>query len=405
MLRSSVARLLAVFVIVPGVASAARVAYDKQAKAVAEKLKPLGLTAKADPNGLKQVAGQIAAVLTELEKAAATNGPGTHALLKTAYEKYRPDVGPAQRSAAITAVNDMWNEARALGAFDERHQYTGKILKGADVGNDAVLEYIVPLDLAPSFSKEIANIRLTAPGRARSSQAQPTDRELAYQATLDAIVREIAGMKTLAEIARPKAKDRLPPVAVDASGLSKEEALKRWKKEMAENGDTALELPSIALTGQMTETPSKRNGYKWQLEAELVNLSHHATEVELQVLVLGTTWKNRENYVMLDVRQKVQLRSIQHLRVGTETLEEKVYKSRGDLYEKLDPKQAARSQANYRGTLWLITHPKGQVAVCATDNALLEMLDAGSRRSIENMARLYLPDPKDWVKPASTAAK
>ena len=251
---------------------AGKVIYDKQAKEIAGKLKPLGLTAKADPNGLKQVTAQITDVLTLLEKDAATNGPGTHALLKTAYEKYLPEVGPAHRTAAATSIEAMWTEARALGAFDEGHTFTGKITRGADAGSDVMFEYITPLTVAPKFSKDIANIRLAAPSRSRPTESAVTQRDTAFEKTLDAIEREIEGMKTLAKI---NAKTQ-----TDGAGLTKDEAAKLFKEESERNGDAVNDLPTIVLKGTMLSTPSKRTGGKWQVEAEVTNLSHHATEVE-----------------------------------------------------------------------------------------------------------------------------
>lgn len=368
--------------------------YDQQARVIAGMLRPLGLTPKPDPKGLSLAAAQIAAVLSELGKSAAANGPGTHTLLKTAYEKFRPDVGPAHRTAAIIALEAMWDEARALGAFGAANQYTGKITRGADAGADVVLEYIVPLELDPRFSRDLANIRLVAPGRARAKDAPPTAREVANARNLDAIAREIEGRKSLEKIARS--------VPTDAAGLTREEAARRWKTEFEGNGDAAKARPSIVLRGMMTATPSKRSGYKWRVEAELVNLSPHATEVELQCFVIGTTWKNRENYLMLDRRQQVRLRSAQRDTVVIETLEERVYKSRGDLYEKLTKPEIGRSEASYRGVVWRVVHPQGECATFATDDALLKMLDKDSDRNIENMAKLYL-DPKEWP-PSPTEA-
>jgi hypothetical protein len=396
-LPSRVLPLFLLALVVPSVSKAAKASYDKQAKVVADKLRPLGLTAKADPEGLKQVSGQLAAALTELEKAAATNGPGTHALLKTAYEKFRPEVGPAHRTAAISAIEGMWNEARGLGAFDEGHTFTGKITKGADAGKDAVFEYLVPLTLSPKFSKDVANIRLVSPSRARAEGAPVGARETAYQQNLESIAKEIDGMKSLAKIGAK--------TQTDAAGLTKDEAAKRFKAEAARNGDAFDEKPSIILKGQMISTPSKRTGNKWQVEAEVTNLSQHATEVELQTLVIGTTHKSRENYIMLDKKQKLQLRGTQVVRIMADTLDEGTYKSRSNLYENLDKKLAAKSQANYRGSIWRVLHGKDVVAVFATENSLLDMLKSDSKRNLENMAKLYLPDPKDWTKPGTSAAK
>ena len=379
----------------PHLLAAGKVRYNADAKALADKLRPLGLTAKADPNGLKQISAQVAAALTEIEKRAVTNGPGTHALLKNAYELFRPDVGPAHRTAAIPAVESMWNEARALGAFDESHQYTGKITKGPDAGKDVVLEYIVPMDLAPHFSKDITNIRLTSPSKARAANTPPGQRELAYQKNLQAIEQEIEGMKKLDKIRKS--------VPTDAAGLTLAEAEKRWKEEMKEDGDAALDLPTVVLKGMMISTPSKRSGNKWVVEGEVTNLSHHATEVELQCIVIGVTHKGREDYIMLDQKKKLHLREAQHMRVTFETLDYNTYKGRGDVYEDLSKQERGKSRASYRGTIWRVIHAKGIAASFATDDSMLDMLKKDSKRNVDDMAKLYLPDPKDWKKPVTSA--
>jgi len=377
-----------------GAGKAVHIVYNQDAKAVADKLKPLGLPAKADPNGLKAVSAQIGVALTELEKKAATNAPGTSTLLKNAYEMFRPDVGPTHRTACISAMLAMWTEARGLGAFDDQHQYTGKITKGPDAGHDVVIEYIVPLEIAPRFSKDIANMRLTSPSRSRSgSSAPPTAREVSYKKGLDSIAEEQDSMAKLA------AQTKVIPT--DAAGETKEQAMKKWKDEMTANGPAADELPSIVLKGLMISTPTKLNGNCWHVAADLTNLSPHATEVELQTLVIGTTWKHRENYLMLDKKEKVQIRSGQHVQVPAVTLAESVYKGRADIYEKLDKKkEIPRSNVSYRGVIWKVTHAKGDVAVFATDDALLDFLKKDNKRYVGDMVKMFL-DPKEWASASS----
>jgi hypothetical protein len=380
-----------------GAAKAVKIVYNKDAKAVADKVKPLGLTPKADPNGLKAVGAQVAAVLTELEKLAATNAPGTDTLLKNAYEMFRPDVGPTHRAACIFTIQSMWNEARGLGAFDDKHQYTGKITKGPDAGQDIVIEYIVPIELAPKFSKDLANVRLGGASKTRSgSSSAPTAREISYKKGLDSIAEEQDSMARLA--AQTKV------VATDAAGETKEQAEKKFKAEMTAEGAATDELPSIRLKGELISMPTKTNGNNWHVQADLTNLSLHATEVELETMVIGSTWKKRENYLMLDKTEKVHLRSGQQVLVPAETAAQTVFKSHDDVYENLDKKlEIPRSKAVYRGTIWKVTHAKGDVAVFATDDALLEMLKKDSPRYVGNMVKMFL-DPKEWAKASAASA-
>jgi len=371
-----------------------KMAYNKDAKAVADKLKPLGLTPKPDPNGLKLVGAQIAAALTELEKSTTKSGPGANNTLNIAYTNFRPDVGPEHRNKAVGALLDMWTEARGLGAFDESHQYTGKITKGPDAGKEVVLEYIVPMALAPRFSKDVTNIRLVAPTKARPENAPVTAREVSYQKALDTIAKEADGIKELA--------DQTKKVATDAAGETKEQAQAKWKEAMKTDGAATEEKPDIVVKGTLISTPTKKNGNAWHVEADLTNLSNHATEVELETLVIGTTWKKRENFLMLDKKEKVQLRSGQNLKVPAITLAESVYKGRGDIYENLDKKkEVPRSSIYYRGAIWRVTHPKGEVGIFATDTAMLDMLKSDNSRYVDNMVKMFL-DPKEWGKPTTS---
>jgi hypothetical protein len=365
--------------------------YNRDAKAVADKLKPLGLAPKPDPNGLKLVGAQIAGALTELEKSTAKSGPGANNTLNIAYTNFRPEVGPEHRNKAVGALMDMWTEARGLGAFDESHQYTGKITRGPDAGKEVVLEYIVPMSLAPRFSKDVVNIRLVTPSKARPENAPVTAREVSYQKALDAIAKEADGINALAA--------QTKKVVTDAAGETKEQAQARWKEEMKADGAATEEKPDIVVKGSLISTPTKLNGNAWHVEADLTNLSNHATEVELETLVIGTTWKKHENYLMLDKKEKVQIRSGQNLKVPAVTLAETTYKARSDIYENLDKKkEVPHSNVKYRGTIWRVTHPKGEVGTFATDTALLDMLKSDNSRFVDNMQKMFL-DPKEWGKP------
>lgn len=358
------------------------------ARSLAGHLSPQGLPPKADPAGLGKARDQIQKILTAMEESQVSGGPGADDLLDTAYEMFVPQVGPAHRSAAVGALTSMWMEARALGAFDEQNKFTGKITKGPDTGQACVFEYIVPMDLAPKFSRDVANVRLVAPSKQRTAAAKPTTRELAYVNNLEAIARESSGLKNLATIEEgPK---------TNALGQTKAETEQLWKEQMKLAGDKALQKPSILIQSRLAATPSKRTGYKWVVQAEVTNLSAHATEVEVECIFLGTTDKYRQNYVMGQPKQKLQMRSGQAEKLTFETpMNEGGYKGRADDFEKLSKAERAGSQASYRGAIIRVIHAKGTAGAFATDPVMLELLEETADVKLDSLPKLYL-DAKTW---------
>lgn len=358
------------------------------ARSLAGQLSPQGLTPTADPGGLGKARDQIQKILTGMEQSQVSGGPGANDLLETAYEMFVPKVGPAHRNAAVGTLTSMWTEARALGAFDEQNRFTGKITKGADAGQAVVFEYIVPMNLAPKFSRDVANVRLVPPSKKRSEGAKPTDRELAYVSTLQGIEREMTGLKSVASIENgPK---------MNVLGQTRAEAEQLWKEQMKQAGDKALQKPSIVLQSRLASTPSKRNGYKWVVQAEVTNMSMFPTEVEVECIFLGTTDKYRQNYVMGQPKQKLQMRAGQAEKLVFETpMNEGAYKGRADDYEKLSKAERAGSQASYRGAIIRVNHSKGTAATFATDPVMLDLLQDTAEVKLDSLPKLHL-DAKTW---------
>jgi hypothetical protein len=249
--------------------------------------------------------------------------------------------------------------------------------------------------LAPLFSKDVANIRLVSPSHARPAGAAYTFAELTQQKALVTVSQEEDSIKKMAE--------RTKVIPVNAAGETAAEVLKRWKAEMKAEGAVTDGVPSIALKGALISMPTKLNGNCWHVEALLNNLSLHATEVDLETMVIGSTYKKRENYLMLDKKEKVQLRSGDQVTVPVITLAQNVYKARSDIYEALTPKETPRSLPVYRGAIWRVTHGKDELAVFATDPAMLDMLKPDSTRFVDNMVKMFL-DPKEWAKEKAASA-
>ncbi len=368
-----------------------------QAKALAAQLVPQGLTPKADTGGLGKAGAQVARIISLMQQSEATGGPSAKDLVNTAYDMFRPDVGPAHRTAAAAALTAMWDEARVCGAFSADHKYTGKITHGPEAGQALEFEYIVPPEIAPEFSRDVANLRLVRPSRKRAAGAKLDVREEAYVATLKAISREAAGLKSVKSIEEGK--------PANSVGQTREEEAALFKEAMKKDGEKALELPEILLTCRMLATPSKRTGYKWNVGAEVTNLSQHATEVEIECIIIGTTDKHRINYIMGEQKMKLQLRSteVRDLEFLT-PLNEGGYNGRTADYEQLDKKERGRNRVFYRGAIFRVNHAKGVAAKVATDPSLLGMLEKDAEPSVTSMPRLYM-DPKTWKKIDSSYLK
>jgi hypothetical protein len=148
----------------------------------------------------------------------------------------------------------------------------------------------------------------------------------------------------------------------------------------------------------MLATPSNRNGDRWKIGAEVTNLSHHATEVEVECVIIGTTDKHRINYAMGEQKVKLRLRGGQPVDMEfLSTLREGDYNNRTAEFEKLDKKERPRNRVFYRGTIFRVHHPKGVAGMAATDPSLLSLFDKEADPSLADLPKLYT-DPKTWPK-------
>lgn len=388
MSRSSSTRTLPFLLIFSGLVaghSAWAVTYPL-AKALAPQLRPMGLTAKADPGGLNQVKGQIIRILNAMETSAQTGGPDGTALISKAFE-FQPNVGTLQRHAMQRSLVQMWQQAHVLGCFDSKHQFTGVITKFNDAGSQAVFEYIVPLEHVPSFSRDISNVRLVAPSKSRANNAADAARDLAYLPRFRDIEREVLNAKLSIK----------PPT--NNFGQTKEEAAKIFKEEMERVGIISQETPTIRLTGRLTEQPMKRNGYQWVYSIEVVNLSQHPTEVTAQWWLLGDTELKHLNYLMAEGSEKLQLRSMATHKSEYKTKAKNHYDGRADDLDGLGIKDPRRrkTETKYRGAVIRIMHGKEKVvATWTSDPTMARCLstDPESEYDLKRLPKLYENKPK-----------
>lgn len=356
------------------------------AKALAPQLRPIGLTAKAEPGGLNQVKGQIIRILNAMETSAQTGGPDGSALIGKAFE-FQPNVGTLQSQAMKRSLVQMWQQAHVLGCFDDKHQFTGMITKFGDAGSQAVFEYIVPLEHVPHFSRDISNVRLVAPSKSRANNAADATRDLAYLPQFRDIEREILNAKLSIK----------PPT--NNFGQTKEEAAKLFNEEMERVGILNQETPNIRLTGRLTEQPMKRNGYQWVYSIEVVNLSQHPTEVTAQWWLLGDTELKHLNYLMAEGSEKLQLRSMATHKSEFKTKAKNHYDGRADDLDGLGIKDPRRSktETKYRGAVIRIQHGKEQVvATWTSDPTMARCLgtDPEPEYDLKRLPKLYENKPK-----------
>ncbi|MDZ4403433.1 hypothetical protein [Prosthecobacter sp.] len=363
------------------------------ARELAPRLKPLGLTEKAEPQWLAQIVrGQIIPILSAMQSSTQTGGPDGRSLVDTAFE-FQPTVGDVQKMTVLGNLVQMWQEARALGCFNAEHQFSGAITKGPDAGAQVVFEYIVPLEHAPKFSRDLSNVRLVPPAKSREKGGANAERDLAFGKQLLAVEREVVGMIALRKIENGPPPKK--PEPTNNLGQTKEEQLRLFEAEMTLAGDAALKTPSIRLGGRLTEQPMKRNGYQWIYTAELTNLSPHPTEVAVEWWLIGDTEIKHLNYLMAEGEETLKLRSAGIERLEFKTKSKSHYDGRADDLDGLAAKDPMRgkTEPKYRGIVIRVIHGKDKktVATWTSDATMARSLsdEPGEQYDLDRLPRLY----------------
>lgn len=347
---------------------------NPRAKALAPQLRPLGLTPKADPQGLNQLRPRLVAILSAMQSSYQGGGPDGRTLISSAIELV-PNVGDTQRMVLIGNLTQMWKEARALGCFGADHQFTGLITLGPDTGKQAVFEPIVPVDLVPGLSRDISNVRLTTPSRSRENGGEDAGRDAAFAKQLQAVQSEMQDSTTRAKIAKdnkPKPEEprnRMGETAAEQAAL--------FQAEMARTGAAAGKPPSLKLQGRLVQQPSKRNNYQWVYGIDLRNISARPAELTVEWWIVGDTDIKHLNYLMAQGIEKVQLRSagIQTLEFNTKS--KSTYDNFADDLDELPAKdkRRAKTEPDYRGAVIRVLHGKDTVlATWASDASMARAL-------------------------------
>ena len=119
-------------------------------------------------------------------------------------------------------------------------------------------------------------------------------------------------------------KEVVEGVPVDL-GRTKVETHAEWVKEVKQAGEAFKKRPTIAVAGHISGTPSGMNNYRWRVSVRAINISHHPTEAELEVLMFGISEKENTIYLLAEQRKKLELRRTHVMEVDIYSLPKPSY--------------------------------------------------------------------------------
>ncbi|MEM1442151.1 MAG: hypothetical protein AAGF67_07395, partial [Verrucomicrobiota bacterium] len=116
---------------------------NKKAQDLAKAIKPNHPAKSANSKSIGALQKQMISAIQILEETERTNGPDPRDLISKALH-FRPDIGSIEKVVLTNTLIDTWEEAHAMGLFDERGKFTPVISRGRGVGDKVAFEYIVP---------------------------------------------------------------------------------------------------------------------------------------------------------------------------------------------------------------------------------------------------------------------
>ena len=339
---------------------------NRNAQALARVIAPKSPAKNADANSLTSLGEQMTKAVQILETSYRTNGP-TPANLITKSLEFRNDIGPAERLVLTNTLLEAWRAANGMGLFDEHGEFVPVISKGRGVGEKSMFELIIPADVYPPISNQLANLRLIPLDQKRADGTPLTAREKATGAQLKAMIEErLERAKRAAFRKGPKTNDL---------GQTEKEQEKIWKAAMEEAGESAHAMPSLGLRGDMTASPSHMTGDRWRVAFEVTNSSQFPTEVKAEVWLIGYTEKERRYFVMINSTHDLKLRAGEVRNFDIHSKSRGSYKKRADEIDGINAKESRGTQVRYRGFMIKVTHETGLVEFTASDQKLLRYID------------------------------
>lgn len=335
---------------------------NQPARNLAKLLAPSNAAGKVNPDDFGKVRQKMISIIEALQKSERTSGPGPESLLPKAYE-FREDVGNHERLLTSDAILNAWREAEGRGLFNEIGKFNGTATKGRGTGQNFVFEWIVPPQVFPPASNQLANLRLVPESEKRNPESPLNEREALLH-------REFVKMMEEKERGRALAKFENPP-ATDALGNTAADNEARWKKAMEAAGNPIDRKPNIRLEGKVTGTPSHGTGQRWRVAVEVLNFSTHPTESTMEVYLLGQTEKKGSYYVMAKSSHPLKLLANENRRLEVFTRDQNSYKKKADDHDGLSKAERAKSQVRFRGFILVARHGKEVVSFAGSDQRLV----------------------------------
>ncbi len=341
------------------------------ALALGKQLSPAAPARSYKPESLAPLSAKMIKVLEILQKSYQSNGPGPDSILATALGS-REDVGSWEELMLSRALLDAWKKADYMNLFDKNGDFTATSAHGSKSGEKILFELIVPGEVYPPASNQLANLRLISVSEKRTPDSPLTPREQATHQQLIKMVDAYSDRKAAAKLKGPK---------TDSMGLTKADSDKAWEKARAEAGDQANARPNIIINPKLEATPSHMTQNRWRLGCEFRNLSSFPTEFKAEVWLLGVTDELGEYYIMKHEEIPLKLRSSESRKIEVFTKSERSYKTKADDFDQLTKKERKDSRVRYRGYVIRIIHNKKVISFAGGDSLMTNFADPENTES------------------------
>lgn len=375
--RGLVSALLFLGSLLHGEISFSKPKIDEDAKRFSSLLTPMA-PATSPQKDVGAISRKMISLLEALQRASRTNGPSPDSLISKAIG-FRSDIGRYESMMLTSSLLNNWREANSLGLFNDAGKFSYRIERGRGAGGLAAFELVVPAEIYPPASNQLANLRLVAEGDRRKPDTPLTAREAAFKGQLVKIIEERQEHAAQKEYANEEV--TLPDKGeTNAMGETKAEQDRLWKEAVEKAGaDTVAQMPEIRVRGKMVATPSRMNENRWRVKVYVENLSSHPTHVEANVWILGTTSKNRYPYIMSETAHPLKLRPKEARMLDLYTNSESSYRGKADDLDQLSKEERGTSKVRYRGFAVSVEHSKGVAAFTGSDQRLSGYVDPASK--------------------------
>ncbi|MEO0413874.1 MAG: hypothetical protein AAF226_02850 [Verrucomicrobiota bacterium] len=277
---------------------------DGEAKAMAGMLPVHSFNKPGNPDG---AAHQMVRIIERLEngKNGMTTSKARSVMAKAADFK-KEQMGRSQATQVTNTIVSVWEAADRYGAFDENGKFTHEASKGRHNGDKLVFQPIIPKSLMPKAQGYLGNLELVPASLGRDPDAPVDYRTQARLSEFQRIAQESYSLANRAD----KYLDRVTKTD-NKMGQSAKEVEALYQEAVKQAGEKFNEVPQVRIRTQFMSRPSKLNDNRYRVDYQITNLSGHATEVDVEMKIIGYTDKHNRLYIMSVNNQKLKMRGTQ----------------------------------------------------------------------------------------------